>query len=286
MPESENDQDFILVALDGSRPSRAAASIAIQIAQHEHLAIHALYIVDPLLVVETKVNLEDELGYRPSEVITSDEAAKLLETQGDEALRWIEDLCRAAGVQVEAELIFGGIRDLLIPKAEEAQMLAIGRRGRTHRDEVGQLGSHFPTIAHHVHSPMLVGGDSTKEVKTILLAYDGKPSTQRALSWTYTLQQVLQSRVLVLSVVEDDAPARWPDEIKERIGESNLADYRFISSAGEPATEIMTTATKEEADLIVMGSYRHARLVEWLTGSTLDQVLRNTPLPVFVVDQR
>ena len=31
-----------------------------------------------------------------------------------------------------------------------------------------------------------------------------------------------------------------------------------------------------------MGGYRHGALWEWLTGNTLDRVLRTTPLPVLV----
>jgi nucleotide-binding universal stress UspA family protein len=37
-----------------------------------------------------------------------------------------------------------------------------------------------------------------------------------------------------------------------------------------------------QADLIVMGRHRHAALLEWLTGSTVDRVLRGTQLPVLL----
>jgi nucleotide-binding universal stress UspA family protein len=34
--------------------------------------------------------------------------------------------------------------------------------------------------------------------------------------------------------------------------------------------------------LIIMGGYRHGAVLEWLVGSTVDQVLCHTPLPVLV----
>jgi nucleotide-binding universal stress UspA family protein len=51
---------------------------------------------------------------------------------------------------------------------------------------------------------------------------------------------------------------------------------------GQPAREIVAVAEENQADLIVMGRYRHTALLEWLMGSTVDRVLRGTELPVLM----
>jgi nucleotide-binding universal stress UspA family protein len=41
-------------------------------------------------------------------------------------------------------------------------------------------------------------------------------------------------------------------------------------------------AALNQVDLIVMGGYRHTVAMEWLVGSTADQVLCTSPLPVLI----
>jgi nucleotide-binding universal stress UspA family protein len=47
--------------------------------------------------------------------------------------------------------------------------------------------------------------------------------------------------------------------------------------------EIVAAAEEIEADLIVMGRYGHSAFIEWLTGSTVEYVLRNTRRPVLMI---
>ncbi len=284
MPQNEQIFDSILVALDGSRSSQVAASLAIQIAKQENLLVRGLYVVDELLVVDmdTDRSLKKELGYKPGEVLLSDERTQLLKGQGEIALRWLEDLGQENDVPVQGDLIFGGMPDVIINQAKTVRLLALGRQG--HTDDTAHLGSHFRAIAHHTSVPLLIGGPTESPVHRILLAYDGSLPTKHALTWASLLQHIWQSHLLVVSVADETASPRWLAEMKEQIDESELLNYRFIGRHGNATAQILSAAAEEKADMIVMGNHRHSMLHEWLTGSTLDQVLRNTPLPVFITD--
>ncbi|TET70766.1 MAG: universal stress protein [Candidatus Aminicenantes bacterium] len=76
---------------------------------------------------------------------------------------------------------------------------------------------------------------------------------------------------------------KWFEEIKTQLSQSNLKDFRLLTQYCKPSTEIVEMASESKADLILMGGYRHRVLLEWLTGSTVDAVLRNTPLSVLIV---
>ncbi len=283
MTADEQTLDSILVALDGSRPAQTAAALAIQIAKQENLLIHGLSVVDELLVMEPDTGLEKEVSSQPSQLLTSNERARLLEGEGDAALCWLEDCCQVAGVPVQADLMFGGLPDLIIDKAHSARLLALGRRGRSHPHDDARLGDHFRAIAHHTPAPLLIGGDELSPIRRMLLAYDGRTSAKHALSWASLLQHLWQNHLLVLSVANDDAPPHWLEEMEGQLGSSNLVNYRFISRQGDPAAQIVTAVAQENVDLIIMGGYQHSLLREWLTGSALDQVLRSTSIPVFMV---
>jgi hypothetical protein len=53
--------------------------------------------------------------------------------------------------------------------------------------------------------------------------------------------------------------------------------------SGIPHDAILAAATARRADLIVMGLPRRPRLEEFLTSSTVKQVLRRTTRPVLIV---
>ena len=86
----------------------------------------------------------------------------------------------------------------------------------------------------------------------------------------------------MVSVADESASSSWLTEMEEQIDDSGLHNYRFVGRQGDATAQILAVAAEEKVDMIIMGGYQHGALREWLTGSTLDQVLRNTPLPVFV----
>jgi nucleotide-binding universal stress UspA family protein len=278
MTETNDGHNGILVAQDGSPAALAAAGVAIQIARGQEWPVHGLYVVDEALALNTYADFHDEL-HGGSQPASRAELLSWFEAQGESALGLLEARCRAAGVPVSTEMLAGGVPQMILRESEQAGLLALGRRGHSHEDDAPHLGHTFQNIAHHVHLPMVVGGDEEQTVHRLLLAYDGSDHARDALSWAASLQSVLPAEVVVLAVQEEGQPGvdACLTEAQEQ-----LAGCQCLSRQGQAADEIVQAADLEAVDLIVMGRYRHAALREWLTGSTVDQVLRGTGLPVLV----
>jgi nucleotide-binding universal stress UspA family protein len=282
VPETDNTSNIILVAQDGSPPAQAAASVAIQMAQSRNLVIRGLYVVDEALVLDTYADYQTELGDIGQPVSRDDLVARFME-RGETALQLLATRCQAAGVPVTTEIEFGSVLELLLQDAAQVELLALGRRGHRHAVDPHRLGGHFRAIAHRIQRPLLVGGDEQRPIQRLLLAYDGSETAQRALGWASLLQQALSARVIVLAVQDSgDAPGQWSLELETQVAQSNLGHYEFLTRIGQPAAEIVAVAAENQVDLIVMGRYHHIALLEWLAGSTVDKVLRNTGLPVLV----
>jgi nucleotide-binding universal stress UspA family protein len=130
-----------------------------------------------------------------------------------------------------------------------------------------------------MHLPLIIGGGEERTVRRLLLAYDGSEHTQPALSWASLLQRTLPAEAVVVAVQENgrQSTAEWLAE-----AQTQLAGCQCLPRQGQPASEIVAAAEQTEADLIVMGRYRHTALLEWLRGSTVDRVLRATELPVLM----
>jgi nucleotide-binding universal stress UspA family protein len=292
MTDTENRSPYILVADDYSSDARAAAEAAIRLARNQNLAIRGLYVVDEVLALDTYANYHPELPLLSKksngehrEPGSRAELMSWFETQGEVALNQLQTACDEAGVPVTTSLLVGGVPEMVLRYAAQAQMLALGRRGHSHRADSKSLGHNFRKIAHQLHLPMLVGGSATASLRRILLAYHGLAHADEALAWTVRLQQGLAAEVIVLSVCEEDEYCLSGislEEIKTRLAKSGLDDYRFITGQGRPSTAMTDIAAANDVDLIILGRYRHGALVEWLVGSTIDRLLRATSLPILI----
>jgi len=290
--DAENRSPYILVAVDYSTEARAAAEAAIQIARNQNLAIRGLYVVDEGLALDTYANYHAELPLLSRatngdlrEPTSRAELMSWFETQGNVALNWLQTACAEAGVPVTTSLLAGGVPEMVIREAAQAQMLALGRRGHRHRDDSKSLGHNFRKIAHQAHLPMLVGGLTTPSLHRLLLAYHGLAHADEALAWTARLQRGLAVEVIVLSVCEDTKSCLSGislEEIKARLAQSHLDGCRFLTGQGRPSTAMAAFAAANDVDLIILGRYRHGALVEWLVGSTVDRLLRATSLPILI----
>jgi nucleotide-binding universal stress UspA family protein len=292
LTDAENRLPYILVADDGSTESRAAAEAAIQIARRNSLAVRGLYVVDEALALDTYADYEAELPLLPRasdggrrEPASRAELISWFEAQGETALNRLQTACTEAGVPVTTSLLAGGVPQLVVRSAAGAQMLALGRRGHGHRQDSKSLGHNFHKIAHQVHLPMLVGGLTTPSLHRLLLAYHGLAHADEALAWAARLQRSLSAEVIVLTVFDDTKsglPGISLEEIKARLVHSDLEAYRFITGQGLLSTVMGDIADANDVGLIILGSYRHGSLVEWLVGSTVDRLLRAAPLPILI----
>lgn len=291
MTDKEHGSPYILVADDDSSEARAAAKAAFQIARVEDLSIRGLYVADESLALDTYASYQDELPLLPDtndydrEPKSRAELMGWFENQGTLALDWLQTAGKEAGVSVTTKLLAGGVSELVLRDAAQARLLAIGRRGHSHKDDLESLGHNFRKIAHHAHLPMLVGGKERPSLHRLLLAYHGQAHANDALTWAEKLQRDLSAEVMVLAIHEDTDSGHGAvnlEEIKNRLAHSDLAACRFLTGQGRPSNEIAVAAAANDVDLVILGRYRHSAVVEWMVGSTVDRLLRATSLPVFI----
>jgi len=280
----ESQSESILSAIDGSLPAKAAAYTAIQIATWMQWSLHALYVVDVTQVFEVYSDISQELSELDKEM-KHERNVTLFEEQGILALAEIEEMCRKMGVPLTTEMVFGGVADTILKKASGYNLLALGRRGNSHETEEQHLGSNFQQIAHHIHIPMIIGGNITpKRFERILLAYNESIPAHKALTWVENLQAKL-TKVMALCVEnEKEQDFTWLEDRQAEIAGSNLSHYEFISGRGNPGQMIASTAQSRQTDLILMGGYHHLKLLGWAKHNAFETVLSNTGIPVLATN--
>ena len=177
---SQSQQEYILIAQDGSQNAQNASMIAIQIARARQYQVQGIYVIDEALVMEGGSDFHRETDSDPLR-LSRKERASQLETQGHEVLQWLESRCLDANVAVSTAIALSSIPETVIDKMKNAQLLAIGSRGHGHSMLTDYLGSNFKAIAHRAKIPMLVGGNHLRPLHNVLLAYNGQPHAKEVL---------------------------------------------------------------------------------------------------------
>ncbi len=282
---TEPHPGIILVAVDGSETAYNAAQVAVKLARLQGYAIHALYVVDEALALEAYSDYHREVTFQVDP--DADDPVTVLEAQGALALEPVEALAKDAGVPITPEMLLGNVTDLILDRAENALMIAVGRRGNRHSGKSDHLGSHFWQIVHKAKAPVIAGGDVVPErAHRMMFVFTGDKASQKALHGVTILQRDLQLEVIVVLAGDPDAAQAqdWQDQVLARVAKDDREHYRFISRPEKHADALVAVAEQEAVDFIVMSSYHHhLALLKDVFGSPLDDVLRKTSLPVIIV---
>ncbi len=138
--------------------------------------------------------------------------------------------------------------------------------------------------------------------RKILVAYDGSPSAQNALSLASQLAREDKSWIKVLAVVppyQGDLELIGVSDIKEAItgpGQQLLAEARQLADRegahiltnleqGEPYEQIVHVAEEENCDLIIMGRRGKGKMERALIGSVTARVIGHTNKDVLVIPE-
>lgn len=238
-------------------------------------------------------------------------APTLVEKAEREAREHLESLkSRAEKEGVDVDIIIHRSDEPYRPIVEEAarkkaQMIVIGRRGRTGLTRL-IMGSVTAKVIGHSHASVLVVPRAAiVGCRNILVATDGSRHGTAAVSEAVTIAQQRGSSLTVISVVPSES--RSPLDIvhsqmhhdliaerEKRAADVTVAAAKDLSQkagvraegcifAGKPSESIIHVAKKLNADLIVLGSHGRTGLDRLLMRSVTERAIVLSPCAVLVV---
>src|SRR3989442_8565282 len=135
--------------------------------------------------------------------------------------------------------------------------------------------------------------------RKILVALENSRADESLLPHVTELAKRLHSQLLLVHVADGWA-ARNFDQLKLAESEEMKADRGYLESTtgrlraagldvgahlamGDPATEILKTAEREQCDLIAMTTHGHRLIGDLILGSTINEVRHRASVPVLLV---
>lgn len=193
-----------------------------------------------------------------------------------------EKHCAKAGIRGYLALANGDVPSLICDRAHFTDLVVMKISCPPPPQPLARLSSGVSTVIRRCSRPVLVVPRNATLLNRALLAYDGSSKAKEALFLSSYLAMHWAIPLVILSVKERSFSAQ--DAIREAYGYLKPRGVRAKSvvEEGPVAEAILNTVRELETDLIVMGGYGHALLPEMVLGSTVDQVLRTSGIPVLI----
>jgi nucleotide-binding universal stress UspA family protein len=192
------------------------------------------------------------------------------------------DRCQKAGV--DGRIIFetGPVAKTIIDRARWNDLIVMNLAYPPGNSVAARLGSGFRQIIQRSPQPILAVPRTVSPLDKALVAYDGSPKGKEALFMAAYLAEQWQTKIVVVIAHEGKTPDPEIVNHAQRYLELHELEAQFVIEPAKPADLIMATAVSHECNLIIMGGYGSQPVVEVVLGSTANEILRRTHIPVLI----
>jgi nucleotide-binding universal stress UspA family protein len=253
--DSQNLFSDILVAMSGNAESWLALEQALVVAELEQSDVRGLIVME-----ENKAVAFDK----------------------DDLAQAFKQRLQQADVTGNLAYANGPISDTIIQRARVNDLVVIRLTYPPATNIFARLDSGIRAIVRRCSRPILMVRDQVSSMNRLLLAYDGSPKGKEALYVSTYLASRFNKELIVLVVDDDEEQGKkLLSEAENYLGE-HCTKSEFRRHSGRVSEVILQVAQENSSEMIIMGGYGLSPLLEALFGSTVDGVLRRTPIPVLV----
>ena len=279
----------LLAVIDGSAYSASVCEHAAWIAEHTPTDVEVMHVLGRRDVSSDPFNLSGSIGLGARSALLAElaeldsQTARLSQKRGRAILEDAETLLKERGVSnVTTKLRNGEIVDSVNAREADADLIVIGKRGEAADFDTGHLGSNLERVVRSTRLPVLVASRSFKPIKKVLVAFDGGPSSLKAVQYFAKQAQYnkLECHVLTVGPYSDEMLHQLEGAVATLKDGGYNASGEFL--AGQPETVIAENIELEGFDLLLMGAYGHSRIRNLIIGSTTTEMIRSCKVPVLL----
>lgn len=272
----------LLVPADGSGFSQTSLDYAVFLAKKYTAQINVLYVIDSkVLAGNFLIDLGGMTGATPYFNLKKD-ISRVLKEKSKLILKIFSERCKKAGIKCMAATSQGIISQEIIKSSLLNDLIIMGQHGENVLLSHELLGSNTETVVRKTSKPLLITPEKMRPFTSVLLAYDGSQPAKNALKYTAELVKELGLKLNIITGSSSEQKGR--KIVKEAAGyfkSYKITPKTFIVKES-PAESILNKVKSTKSDLIIMGFHGHSLIRDLILGSTTEEVIRKTSIPVML----
>jgi len=285
-----DNQQLILACIDESSLREPVCDYALWLAQGVGAPLRLLHAIDHHHETATSADFSGNFGVEGREQLLEEMTEsehtlfKSIIQERKAILNAAKDYVSQAGAQsVATYLRHGTLNESLAEFENEIRALVIGARGKTHEDQPDQLGEKLELVIRSLHCPILVAYKRFKQPKTIMIAYDGSESADRAVKIVANSPLSKDLYCHLVYVGKKEAVNRLQDKAAEKLREVSDIKVESVRLTGKADAVLCDYQTQHNIDMTIMGAFSHTRLHDIILGSFTVKMLLNTSTPLLLL---
>ncbi len=281
----------ILACTDGSLYAPSIYQHAAWAATRLGAAVHVLHVIEQHESRE-KQDLSGSIGFDANaellaELAALDETyARVARLRGkailDDAVKQLGIFGIAGTWEIHTFQRHGSVIETLEEFEKGSSLVIIGKRGEHADFSKNHLGRNLEGVVRSAKVPVLVASRDFKQPQSFLLAFDGGPSSLKAVHHIATQPLLRQMKCHLVAVGKSDSSlSRSLDDSATAlrgVGYGVTADLL----QGDPDEIIAAQVREREIGLLVMGAYGHSPIRQFILGSTTINLIRTCLVPVLL----
>ncbi|XWN31674.1 MAG: universal stress protein [Devosia sp.] len=278
----------LIALVDGSIYSRSVCDHAAWIAERTGLSVELMHVLgrretghDGDLSGSIALGARSALLKELSEL--DEQRSKLVVQRGRAILEDAKEILDEKNVPTTVHLRYGDLIEAIGEKADEAELILIGKRGEAADFAKGHLGSNLDRVMRETSKPLFIASRAFRPVERVLIAYDASPSAMRAVDYV-ARSSLHHGLAITIVTVGSDTPAakKGLEDARAMLGAAGI-DAATERLSGQPEEVLSRLVEETPFDHVVMGASGHTRLRKLFVGSTSLELVRGCKVPILLV---
>ena len=176
----------------------------------------------------------------------------------------------------------GDPSEVIVERGRWTDLIAIPRQQTDDHWPFLRLGSIFQTVVQRSIVPVLSAPVQVTPMRRVLVPYDGSPKAHEALFVACHLSSAWGAAIILLTAREVRGADQVLESAQRYLARCGVNQAQSVLADDSTEAAILAAAADHSCDLITMGGYGLGPLLKAFLGSTVDRILRVTPLPVMI----
>ena len=279
------------IGLDGSQDSFEAYEYGLNIAKRIKSSVKAIFVVDQRKIQVPYIYAGGtyEISYERIYIPPDPGITTFYEKVGNDLRKFAENClekCRAkakeAGVDWDGSIREGFPAAELAEESRSGDVLIVGQRGENARYKREVIGSTTEDLLRSSPRPVIVCPKSRNPIKRVLFPYDRSRAAENALQlYCNAMKNLAQDFILYITSEDGGITDCAEDEVQYL--KQHGVPVRLVCDNASPVKSILSRASEEDVDLILVGAHGRNKIKDYLLGSTTVNLVRKSTIPVMIV---